>query len=95
MVLSSPKMKLVVIVVVPLIVLPLMILGKRLRVTSRLTQDRLTDLAVKTEEKINAIYTFQAFGREQNMRGKFEHVVKEGLDGGLERVKLRRVLSGI
>ena len=94
-VLSSPKMTLVVMVVVPLVVLPLIILGRRLRVTSRLAQDRLADVAVEAEETINAMYTVQAFGREQQMRAKFDHAIQNSLDASLERVKLRGVLSGI
>ena len=94
-VLSSPKMTLVVMVVVPIVVLPLIILGRRLRVTSRLAQDRLADVAVEAEETINAIHTVQAFGREQHMREKFDHAVQDSLDAGLKRVKLRGVLSGI
>ena len=94
-VLSSPKMSLVVMVVVPLVVLPLIILGRRLRVTSRLAQDRLADVAVEAEETVNAIHTVQAFGRERHMRDKFDHAVQHSLDAGLVRVKLRGVLSGI
>ena len=94
-VLSSPKMTLVVMVVVPIVVLPLIILGRRLRVTSRLAQDRLADVAVEAEETINAMYTVQAFGREQHMRVKFDYAVRKSLDASLKRVKLRGVLSGI
>ena len=94
-VLSSPKMSMVVMVVVPLVVLPLIILGRRLRVTSRLAQDRLADVAVEAEETVNAIHTVQAFGRERHMRDKFDHAVQNSLDAGLARVKLRGVLSGI
>ena len=94
-VLSSPKMSLVVMVVVPLVVLPLIVLGRRLRVTSRLAQDRLADVAVEAEETVNAIHTVQAFGRERHMRDKFDYAVQHSLDAGLARVKLRGVLSGI
>ena len=85
-VLSSPKMSLVVMVVVPLVVLPLIILGRRLRITSRLAQDRLADVAVEAEETVNAMHTVQAFGREQHMRKKFDHGVQDSLDAGLSRV---------
>jgi ATP-binding cassette subfamily B protein len=94
-VLSSPKMSLVVTVVVPLVVLPLIFLGRRLRVASRIAQDRLADVAVEAEEAINAIYTVQAFSRERHMRDKFDHAVHDSLEAGLARVKLRGALSGI
>ena len=51
----------VVIVVVPLVVLPLIILG-RLRVTSRLAQDRLADVAVEAQETLMPFIRFKLLG---------------------------------
>ena len=94
-VLSSPKMSLVVLVVVPLVVLPLIFLGRRLRESSRLSQDRLAELTVEAEETVNAIHTVRAFGHESYMREKFDLAVERSLDAGLARVKLRGILSGV
>ncbi|MGB0585072.1 MAG: ABC transporter transmembrane domain-containing protein, partial [Candidatus Puniceispirillaceae bacterium] len=71
-VLSSPKMSLVVLIVVPLVVLPLIFMGRRLRAASRLAQDRLADVGVEAEETVSAIRTVQAFGREDYVKGHFE-----------------------
>ena len=94
-VLSSPKMSLVVLVVVPLVVVPLILLGRRLRVASRLAQDRLGDVSVEAEEVVSAIRTVQAFGREAFVRAHFDKAVDESLDAALSRVRLRGLLSGI
>ncbi|MGA0311240.1 MAG: ABC transporter transmembrane domain-containing protein [Candidatus Puniceispirillaceae bacterium] len=94
-VLSSPKMSLVVLVVVPLVVVPLIFIGRRLRATSRLAQDRLADVGVEAEETVSAIRTVQAFGREQFVKGNFERAVDLSLSAGLARVRLRGLLSGI
>ncbi len=94
-VLSSPKMSLVVLIVVPLVVLPLIFMGRRLRLASKLTQDRLADVSVEAEETVSAIRTVQAFGREQFVRSQFEKAVDQALDAGLNRVRLRGLLSGI
>ena len=61
-VLSSPKMSLVVLVVVPLVVVPLIFLGRRLRRASRQAQDRLADVAVQAEETVTAIRTCRPSG---------------------------------
>ena len=58
-VLSSPKMSLVVPDVVPMVVAPLIILGRRLRRASRIAQDRLADVSVQAEETVTAIRTVQ------------------------------------
>ncbi|MDA0357989.1 MAG: ABC transporter transmembrane domain-containing protein [Proteobacteria bacterium] len=94
-VLSSPKMSLVVLVVVPLVVVPLIFMGRRLRAASRLAQDRLADVGVEAEETVSAIRTVQAFGREQFVKGNFERAVDLSLSAGLARVRLRGLLSGI
>jgi len=94
-VLSSPKMSLVVLVVVPLVVVPLIVMGRQLRQASRYAQDRLAEVGVEAEETFSSIRTVQAFGREAFRRNLFEARVDEALDAGLARVRLRGVLSGI
>ena len=94
-VLSSPKMSLVVLVVVPMVVVPLIFLGRRLRRASRLAQDRLADVAVQAEETVSAIRTVQAFGRQGLMRERFDKAVDSSLDAALARVRLRGWMSGI
>ena len=94
-VLSSPKMSLVMLIVVPLVMLPLIFMGRRLRAASRLAQDRLADVGVEAEETVSAIRTVQAFGRENYVKGHFERAVDLSLDAGLARVRLRGLLSGI
>jgi len=94
-VLSSPKMSLVVLVVVPLVVAPLILLGRRLRQASRLAQDRLADVSVQAEETVTSIRTVQAFDRQQLMRDRFEEAVDDSLAAALSRVRLRGWMSGI
>ena len=94
-VLSSPKMSLVVLVVVPLVVVPLIFMGRRLKDASRLAQDRLADVGVEAEETMSAIRTIQAFGRETYVAVHFDRAVEKALDAGLARVRLRGLLSGI
>jgi ATP-binding cassette subfamily B protein len=94
-VLSSPKMSLVVLVVVPMVVVPLIFLGRRLRRASRLAQDRLADVAVQAEETVTAIRTVQAFGRQRLMRERFDEAVDSSLEAALARVRLRGWMSGI
>ena len=95
LVLSSPKMSLVVLIVVPLVVAPMIVLGRRLRRASRLAQDRLADVAVQAEESVSAMRTVQAFARQGFVRAKFDGSVDDSLQAALSRVRLRGLMSGI
>ena len=95
LVLSSPKMSLVVLVMVPLVVTPMIGLGRRLRKASRLAQDRLADVSVQAEESVSAMRTVQAFARQGFVRGKFDAAVGGSLEAALSRVRLRGLMSGI
>ena len=95
LVLSSPKMSLVVLIVVPLVVAPMIGLGRRLRRASRLAQDRLADVAVQAEESVSAMRTVQAFARQGFVRAKFDGSVDDSLQAALSRVRLRGLMSGI
>ena len=70
-------------VVVSLVVLPLIIYGRRFYVTSRLAQDGLADVAVEVEETVNVTHTIQAFGWERHMR---ENIVSSGLDASHDMI---------
>ncbi|MDW8342698.1 MAG: ABC transporter transmembrane domain-containing protein [Geminicoccaceae bacterium] len=61
---TNPKLTGLVLLVVPLVVLPIVVLGRRVRRLSRAAQDRVADLGAAIEENLNAIRTVQAFAQE-------------------------------
>ncbi len=61
---TSPKLAGIVVLVVPLVVVPLVLFGRRERRLSRAAQDRVADLGAYAEETINALRTVQAFTYE-------------------------------
>ena len=93
-VLASARMSLVVAVIVPIVVIPLIVLARRLRVSSRLAQERLGDLSAEAEEGISAIRTVHAFAQENQMQTRFNTTLQAALDAALSRVQLRALLSG-
>ena len=94
-VLTSPKMSLVVAIVVPVVVLPLIFMGRRLRRASRKAQDKLAEVSVHAEESLTAIRTVHAFAQENAAKARFNGAVDGALDAALSRVRLRGLLSGI
>ena len=61
---TSPMLTLMIVVLMPLIVGPLLMLGRRVRRLSRDSQDRVADASALAAETINAVQTVQAFTLE-------------------------------
>ena len=86
---TSPKLAGIVILVVPLVVVPLVLFGRRERRLSRAAQDRVADLGAYAEETINARRTVQAFTHEPVDRARFGAAVERSVAAALQRVRTR------
>jgi len=92
LVVTSPKLAGVVLVVVPLVIVPLILFGRRERRLSREAQDRVADLGAYAEECINALRTLQAFTHEPVDRVVFSGQVEVSVGAALRRVRTRASL---
>ena len=81
MVVSSPRLSATVIAVIPLIVLPLVAFGRRVRTLSRGAQDTLADASSYASELIGAMRTLQAFTNERLATGRFRPGSRARLSG--------------
>ncbi len=89
---TSAKLAGLVILVVPLVVVPLVLFGRRERRLSRASQDRVADLGARAEETINALRTVQAFTHEPVDRARFSEQVEVSVATALRRVRTRAAL---
>lgn len=64
MAITSPKLTGLALAVVPIVVAPIVIFGRKVRGLSRESQDRLGDASADIEETLNAMRTVQAYNRE-------------------------------
>src|SRR3546814_11945085 len=71
LVITSPKLTALVFLVVPMVLLPILTYGRRVRRLSRASQDRVADLGVYAGEALDAIRTVQAFVHEAADRRHF------------------------
>ncbi len=76
MVVTSPKLSLLVIAAIPVIVLPLVAFGRSVRRKSRLAQDTLAEASAYASEQIGAVRTLQAFTNEKLVASKFAGAVE-------------------
>jgi ATP-binding cassette subfamily B protein len=91
----SPKLTLSLLVCIPLVVLPIVLLGKKVRSYSRDSQDRLADIGAIAVETLGAMKVVQAFGQERREAERFEHAVSNGFATSRKRFLLRAVMTAM
>ena len=92
---TNAKLAGLVLLVVPIVVVPILIYGRRVRKLSRVSQDRVADVGAFAEESFNAIQTVQAFTHEREDRKRFDVQVKNAFDTAIRRTWARGLLSAI
>lgn len=95
LVVTSPKLAALVLVMVPLVVVPILFFGRRVRGLSRRAQDRVADVGAYAEEMINAIRTVQAFTHEPLDRARFADRVTDSFSVAVSRIRVRAVLTAL
>ncbi len=92
---TSAKLAGLVLIVVPVVVVPILFFGRRVRALSRRSQDRIADVGAYAEEMINAIRTVQAFTHEPLDRARFAGRVTQSFDTAVARIRVRALLTAI
>lgn len=89
---TNLKLTLIVMVSVPLVVVPIIVFGRRVRGLSRSSQDRLADVGSYVGEMLGQIKTVQAFNHEPHDRARFAAVVEEAFGVARRRIVQRALL---
>ena len=95
MVISSPRLSGTIIAVIPLIVLPLVAFGRRVRKLSRGAQDTLADASSYASELIGAMRTLQAFTNERLATGRFGAEVERAYVAARDSTRARSFLTAV
>ena len=92
---TSPKLTALVLVGVPLVLVPILALGRRLRALSRESQDRIAESSAQASETMLAAQTVQAYTYEPVSRAVFGALVERSYDAARRRIRTRAALSAI
>ena len=95
LVISSPKLAGFVFVLVPAVVGPIVLIGRRVRRLSRDSQDRVADLASHAGESLGAIQTVQAFCHEAVDTFRFNGISEKAFATAIRRTSARAWLTAI
>jgi len=90
---TNVKLTAIVLLVVPLVVAPIVIYGRKVRALSKESQDRVADVGAFAEETINAIHTVQAFTHEREDERRFLGEVSGAFQAAVKRIQARSILS--
>jgi ATP-binding cassette subfamily B protein len=91
----SAKLAAMLLLGIPLVLGPILIIGRRLRDMSRHSQDRIADVGVIVDEVLGAMKIVQAFGQEDREAGRFSSAVENAFSTAKTRIRTRAFLTAI
>ena len=89
----SPKLTAGILLGIPVIILPIVLLGRRLQKVSRTSQDRVADIGATTAEQMGAMKIVQAFGQEAREADRFSVAVEANFATAKRRIRLRAIIT--
>jgi ATP-binding cassette subfamily B protein len=95
MLFTSVKMSLMVLWPIPLIIFPIIILGRKVRRLSKENQDWIAQSSGDASEQLLSAQTVQAFTHESQSRGNFHCVTEQSFIAARKRIATRAILTAI
>ena len=90
---TSPKLTTMLFLLIPVVVLPVLIYGKRVRKLSRASQDKVADLGGLADETLNNVHIVQAYTLESLQAKKFAGLVETSFITARKRIMMTSMLS--
>ncbi|MFD3190162.1 ABC transporter transmembrane domain-containing protein [Sedimentitalea sp. HM32M-2] len=95
MLLTSGKLTGLVLLIVPVVVVPILVLGRRLRAISRENQDWIAASSGNASEALGAVQTVQSFTHEAASRAQFAEMTETAYDVSRRRIRTRALMTVI
>ncbi len=95
LVFTSPKLAGIMVLLFPLVLIPMIVLGRRVRTLSRNSQDKIADTSGLADETLNSIQTVQAYTLESVNVQRFSDAVEGSLLTAIARTKARALLTAL
>src|SRR6056297_538066 len=95
MLFTSAKLTGLVLLIVPAVVVPILILGRRVRKLSRENQDWIAESSGNASESLSSVQTVQAYTHETQSRGTFALVTEKSFDAARRRIWTRAIMTAI
>ncbi len=89
----SPKMAGFILIGIPLCILPIILVGRRLQALSRASQDRVADVGAMTTEVLGAMKIVQGFGQESREGERFADAAERTFAAAKRRISIRALMT--
>ncbi len=90
---TSPRLAGLAAIGIPLVILPIVLFGRRVRGMSRNSQDRIADANARAGETLNAMHTVQSYARESHESARFGAAVETAFQAARKRVRTQATLT--
>ncbi|GAB5483483.1 MAG: ABC transporter transmembrane domain-containing protein [Parasphingorhabdus sp.] len=80
---------------IPIVILPIVFIGRKLSSVSRFSQDRVADVGAMVSETLGAMKIVQAFGQENREHERFGGAVETTFETAKRRIRLRAALTAV
>lgn len=94
MVWTSPHLAGLAALVIPVVIVPIALYGRRLTKLSRTNQDRIADTSAIANETLNAVHAVKAYAREDIESARYRDAVWRALSAAQKRITARAILTG-
>jgi ATP-binding cassette subfamily B protein len=95
LVMTSPQLSAYILIGIPVVILPVLAVGRRIRQLSRQSQDRIADTSALAGETLNAMQTVQAFTLEDLQVKRYETTVTASFGTAVRRLRMNAWLTGV
>jgi ATP-binding cassette subfamily B protein len=92
---TSPSLAGMILILIPVIIAPLIVVGRALRKLSRQSQDRIAETSGLAGETLNAIQTVQAFTLEGLNSSRYGRAVEDSFSIAVRRSRVRAGLTAL
>ena len=92
---TNLKLSLIILLAVPIVLMPVLIFGRKVRALSRKSQDSVADVGSYAGEVIQHIKTVQSFTQESQEKQAFAQEVEKAFAVAKRRISQRAVLMGV
>jgi ATP-binding cassette subfamily B protein len=91
----TPTLTLGLLMGIPVVIVPLVLIGRKLTAVSRTSQDRVADIGAQTAEVLGALRIVQAFNQERREDARFTATVERTFDTAKRRITIRSVMTAV